>query len=376
MRIRAALLLLLVFACGRRPEAPVPETPTPAEPVNLLDFRRGASVVSPTASFWYESTAQHTIDSDFATAWFSPTGGAEQTIVVVLGARSRIRSLGLTRYGRTPRRLRVDSSLDGSRWTPVTTLPVDPASEVPQIHDVPPFEARYLRVQPIAPNEDFAAIRDLHAYGEEIAPPSPAPIEGCWTLNGRAALFSRRGAAVRGVVEASANRKEMHLDGGFDGRAYRFMWRAGAQVGDAILTVAPDGKTLSGVIRHKGARTEQSGEGWYGTPGPCATTPIDADFVRSRVFEVIRRYPMYGLRFDEKDRLLIDESESALQFIAALKNVRLVARERPARLTSLRDALTARGVSPSDYELVDGTPAMATIKPTFFSPAIEIELKR
>lgn len=379
MRVRIALLLVLAaLACRREPEPP-PQTATVAQPaapaeVNLLDLLRGASIVSRTGEYWYETSAAHTIDHEEASNWVSPPGGPQQTIVVSLPARSRIRKLGLSKHPGGPHRLRVESSLDGSSWTVVTTLDIDPDNVEPQIRDVAPFEALYLRLHTMAPGQNFSVIRELYAHGDELAPPHAASIEGCWTINGRGARFTRRGAEVQGVIDASDREKAVHLDGGFDGRAYRFMWRGGAQIGDAVLTVSPDGRAISGVSRHKGAGTELTGDGWLGTRGPCATASIAAGSVRARVLEVIRRYPVYALRFDDQDRLLADDSAAALDRIAAMKNIRLVARGRATRLASLRDALASRG-DITGYEFVDGTAAQATVKPTFYGPNIEIELR-
>lgn len=374
MRIRAALLLLAAaaFRCQREAAPPKPQA-QPAAPaaVNLLQLSNGASVVSRTAEYWYETTAAHAMDGDDLSHWASPPAGAEQTLVVAFPARSRIRRLGIsTTRGTAVPAMRVESSLDGAAWAPVTTLSFDPSSQIPQVRDVAPFEALYLQLQTIAPNQMFTVIRELHAFGDELEAPHPGSIAGCWTINGRAARFEQKGAQVRGVIDPTDREKTIQLDGGFDGRAHRFMWLAGAQWGDAILTVSPDGNSISGVSRHKNLREDVPGDGWLGTRGPCSTAPFQPDAIRARVLPEIHRYPLFALRFDAQDRLLADQSAPALDDLARLTNVRLVVRSSAAQLAALRDALAARGLA--KYEVVDGTADAATIKPRF-SAAVEIE---
>ena len=74
-------------------------------------------------------------------------------------------------------------------------------------------------------------------------------IEGCWTLNGRAARFAQRGARVAGALTIGT--LPLFLDGGSDGRIVRFVWIRGNDYGLALASVAPDGKHLTAVEWHE-----------------------------------------------------------------------------------------------------------------------------
>jgi F5/8 type C domain len=376
--IRAAFVLLLAaLAGGCKREAPVPApapqaaAPAPT-PKNLLDLANGASIVSRTAEYYYEVTAAHAIDYDQATSWITPPAGPEQTVVVALATRSRIRQLGVhTLQLAAISTLRVESSLDGKTWTPAGTLAFNNTNKLPQVHPVS-FEARYLRIHTIAPSQPFAAIGDLIAYGEELDAPHGRTIDGCWTINNRAARFTQRGAEVSGVIDAWERGPAIQVHGGFDGRTYRLMWRAGPQWGDAMMTVAPEGVAVSGVTRHKTPKEELRGDGWLGTPGPCATATIDTAAVRARALEAVGRYPLFALRFDTQHRVLAEPSAAALDLIASLQSARLVTRTCPPCLASLRETLAARGVDVTRYEFADRSREPART-PRFHQAEIELE---
>lgn len=379
MKSRLTLLLLLALACDRPTETPA-AVPAPAAETdvagNLLDLARGASVISRTGEHSYENSAAHAIDGDILTPWISPPGGPEQTLVLSFATRVRVRRLGLaTTPGDPVQQLHVASSLDGAAWTAVATLSFEPKA-IPQIRDVTPFEARFLRIRTIAPGQHFSLITTVYAIGDELGPPSAGSIDGCWTIDGRSARFEQRGAQIHGVIapRPDTNDRPIQIDGGFDGRTNRLAWRAGAQWGFAILTVSPDGLGLSGLRWHERTDNEGSGDGWLGPRGPCAGLALDPQAVRTRVLAELRRYPLYGLRFDAQDRLLVDESRAALDVAATA--TRLVSHGRKAQLESLRAALAARGIDTGKIEFVDAPERpFKTLAQRILNGSIEIETR-
>jgi len=262
-----------------------------------------------------------------------------------------------------------------------------------QYADLPPFDARYLRVRTIAaPGQRFTALGSFHAVGRETGPVQPGDIAGCWTINGEPARFERRGARVVGVI---GNDDPVHFDGGFDGRTNRLLWLARAQYGFALLTVSPDGQSISGVRWHERVGFDSIGLGWLGTRGDCATAPFGPDKVRARFLDAQRRWPLYGLRFDAADRLIPGLSaatldEAAARLRAASQPLRVVAHEfqEPAaqqnrtraerRLAAVREALAARGVDVKKIRFVNAagqpdTRAQDTTVQRFFVSSIDIE---
>jgi hypothetical protein len=374
VKTRLAFVLALAAACSRAPESASPQKPQQAAAAaNVLELSHGATLFAYVPEQSYGNAGAHTLDAEELTSWISPPFGTDQTFVIALPARTRIRQIGMTAAGGlSVPHLGVDSSLDGAQWTPVGTLAFASNGSF-EVRAVKPFESRYLRFRTMtAKNQNFAQIFTLYAAGDELEAAKPGSIDGCWTINNRAARFEQHGAQVRGVLDPGEHEKTMQLDGGFDGRAYRLIWRAGAQWGDAMFTVSPDGKAMSGVNRHRSGTDEGFADGFIGERGPCATTPFDPSSIREYVIADIHRYPLYALRFDARDRLLVDESAAALDVIAGLKNVRLVARNAPARITSLRDALAARGVDTTQYAFVDGKSAG---RPPLYTSPIDLEPK-
>ena len=383
MRLRLALLCLLALACDRAAKTPAATAPAPtAEAIpepdvagNLLDLARGASVIARTGEHSYENSASHAIDGDSQTHWISPPGGPEQTLVFALATRARVRRLGLTTTpGSAVRQLHVESSVDGAAWQAVATLSFEEKS-LPQMHDVAPFEARFLRMRTGAPRQHFTLISTIYVMGDELGPPSAGSIDGCWTIDGRPARFEQRGAHILGVIEPrpDTNDAPVQIEGGFDGRTHRMAWRSGAQWGFALLTVSPDGRTISGLRWHERTDNEGAGDGWLGPRGPCATTPFDPDSVRTRILGERRRYPLYGLRFDAQDKLIADQSGAALDL--ATKALRLVSGSQ-ARLDSLRAALAARGVDMRKIELAaQPEQPSKTLAQKILAASIEIETR-
>jgi hypothetical protein len=402
-RTLAALVLIAFAACEQ--EKPAPKKPQPYVPGllsnermdfdtdNLLSLARGASVVSRTAEQSFQHSAAQAIDGEWQSHWISPADAPEQTLTFALAARSRIRQIGVTPGAQAMQQLRVESSLDGMAWTPVTTMKVLP-KPIPQRANVPAFEALYLRATPVGASTKFVAIGSLHAIGEEVAPPPARSIEGCWTINGEPARFDVDGAYVTGRIGS-----ELLVEGGFDGRAAKLMWRARAQYGYMMLTVTPDGRGISGVQWHQVVGHEVTGDGWIGSRGTdCSAAVPNVDAIRERLMERTSRWPLFGLAFDANDKLDPVASAAMLDRAAAVikaspaKKFRLVAREvrfdpkqnrarAQVRLEAAAAALARRGIDTKRLELVNagdsfGVWALTTVTQKTMAGGVDLEVNR
>src|SRR6201989_1117947 len=124
-------------------------------------------------------------------------------MVIGLPARSRIERIGIrsSKPEFTIGRVQFETSLDGVAWRPLTTMSAA-VSPNAQWAGVAPAEASYLRVTALDGRRGNKDVR-LHsiiARGAELEPPRLGPIEGCWSFNGSAAVFERRGGRILGAV--------------------------------------------------------------------------------------------------------------------------------------------------------------------------------
>lgn len=270
------LLVLSIVACAPKQEPTAagpagPESVVAADPErdNLLTITNGAVVVSRTAELDLENSAAHAIDGIGETMWATPVGRAEQALVFSLGAPSRIDRLGITtnlaKAEVAP--LRFSASDDGRTWREVFTLPPE-EEKGPRIVPVPPFDARYLRVETAAPGMSYTKILSLHAYGRETAAPQPQSFTGCWTINGSPAVLWQKGARVIGVI---GTREPTTVDGSIEGRYARVMWTRGPTWGYALIALSADGEALTAVTFHTNPRVENVGRAWFGRR--CAAPP-------------------------------------------------------------------------------------------------------
>src|SRR5471032_1441764 len=104
--VAAVLLLLLTGACGRRAaETTAPSPPKSAlkaadddstERDNLLNYARGAVVVSRTGEFALWASALLAIDGDPDSCWFMPPHEPGQQLVAALPGESRIDQIGIS----------------------------------------------------------------------------------------------------------------------------------------------------------------------------------------------------------------------------------------------------------------------------------------
>ena len=331
LRLTAALSLALLTACQREQAVKAPAGPAPglastgkslpAVPpvrVNLLDAGRGGTVISRTGEHSLEVSPVLTIDGDRLTLWSTPRDNAEQTIVFALPARSLVDEIavqvGSTEDQYAPRKLALESSLDGVTFTPLITF-TPGLVEPMQTRSITPVEMRYLRVKTVGASR-FSQVREFAAHGRELEPPAPGRLEGAWMLNSSPAHFVTRGARTFGVL---ADREPLYVDGGSDGRAYRFAWSRGPQIGLALVTVSPDGKHLSGIQWHtEKVSFENVGRTWFGDRADSNDLKTDGTEVMLAFMRHTGFYPLYGLYFDEGDGLIESESDATLAMVQAL----------------------------------------------------------
>ncbi|HEV7429384.1 MAG TPA: discoidin domain-containing protein, partial [Thermoanaerobaculia bacterium] len=327
MKRYALLALLLIASCSR----PAPEkaaakpdpTKTPTDIANerssLLDVSRGATIVSRTGEAMLITSAINTIDGDIGSFWTPPPHDYPQSIVIALGATSRIDRVGfrsLTALKYEANHVTFERSIDGANWQPLAAMTSRHISEAQWV-DVAPAEAAYLRVTiPDAANADHdARLHSLFARGTEIAAPKNASIDGCWSINGETAKFAQRGARAIGVV--NQDKQTFFLAGGTNGRMWRFNWIRGNDYGYTALTVSPDGKHLSALNWHEEAIPLFTALPWFGERSDCANaTPRDD--VPTALLHRAGRLSLFALQFDAYGNLLADASREELQ---ALTNI-------------------------------------------------------
>jgi hypothetical protein len=318
---------------------------TDPEISNLLRLVRGAVAISRTAELTYENSAVHAIDGTIQTYWSSPPGGAAQTLVYALPALTRLTQLGVlaTAPGALPEKVRFDVSQDGRSWTPIGTMPVE-RSSVAQKHPVH-ADARFIRVATLAPPaKPFVVLQSIIAEGQELEPPAPGAMAGCWLLNGVPARFEQHDSRVTGVILAPE--RPIQLDGGTNGRVNLMMWLQAPMWGYAAITVSRDGQHLSGVKWHEHVIWDHTGDGWIASRVDCADIAFQAPAIAEELLRRAGGYTLFGLRFDDQERLVPAASAATLDHLAQILptgRFRLTARQQ-RRLDALREALAARGV--------------------------------
>jgi len=387
------LILIAVAACNRAPEPP-PAAPAPqratnedvtpiATPTldidgdNLLNLAYGAALVSRTGELNLESSAVNAIDGMSFTAWNSPPAGASQTLVFALGGPSRIEQLGVTTIDKnqTPAQVRFAASPDGRSWRDVITI--EPAHKGTTMKDVPPFEARYLRVETIEPAEQYAALTSVHALGAELRPSERQSFAGCWSINTFNATLRQSGARITGVLGGAKG--PTYFDGGIEGRVARLMWIHGPMWGYAAATLTPDGRNISAITFHEepifqGAGTALIGER-IGSRCDEKSSNTNSPLTPADYLRRIGRWTMSGIVFDAEERLIAEPSAATLDAAATIlqaapsQRFRIVAtefrnndpnenlRRTKARVEAVRAALQSRGVDVSRIDFAgNGSP--------------------
>lgn len=367
-RFAAVLVCLLALAaCREAEEPPAPSAPEKRteqddagalENDNLLNLVFGAAVVDRSGELSYEASVAHALDGSRRTPWVSAPGG-KQIAILSLAAPTRIARVGASvapNRGNAPAGILFETSPDGTAWTKAFEARLKHDNRLPQLFDVAPVDARFLRVSAIEPAFQ-SHILSLIVNGTETAPVAQPSIEGCWVINAVVpARFVHTGSRVTGTIGP------MVVDGGTDGRVYRLMWLEKMMWGYAAVSISGDGQHLSGVRWHEEVNPKNSGDGWIGKRVPCEQTiAIDTAKVVDDIMRRAAVWRLYGVRLDAQDRIIAAESANALDLAAKIMRehprhrFRIVAREFResteeknrarcnAKLNAIREALTARG---------------------------------
>ncbi len=344
---------------------------------------RGASVVSRTAEITLEQTPARAIDGEPDSLWTTPANDAQQSATFSFPARARITAIGigtLNHQAYAVRKLRYESSLDGVSFKPLLTQILS-EGEAAHLDQVPPTEARYVRVLIDESHGSSATITTLHVRGSLIDRPELPDISGCWSINeAQSGIIQDRGT-VRGTITRDGT---LRLEGGSERLVYRFAWIDGPQHGLAAVTLTPDGRHLTGMKWHERAEPFTFGENWFGDKAPGCVPSVQATDAVARLWlKKAGWYPLYGLHFDERDQLILQESTAALDLIVRLlgssDKVQLTSHEMRGstpeanrkrterRIQSLREVLTRSG---ADIRRIGFLPAGSDIQ----SPRMPSEL--
>jgi outer membrane protein OmpA-like peptidoglycan-associated protein len=369
---RQAIVLLLAAACSK-PAVPPRAQAAPAKPpapqlADLLAITEGSAVASRTGESQLTNSAARAIDLDAQTVWVTPPDDAQQSAVFSLGGRARIERAAIV-AGAEKAQLRsftLEFSDDGEHFGRAVTFRKD-AQPGLKTFEMPPVDARFVRIS-FLDTDPRVGFNDLHLYGRFLEEPHSGALNGCWTVNGQPATFA---ANVNDVSAYVGGQDNTTLEGGSNGRFYRFAWIRGAEYGLAALSVTPDGKHLSGFVWHEEAIQSDLfyANDWFGDRAACA--PAKA---RDSVLETyVRRFgyfPLFGLLFATDGSLDAAESAPLLDRVVQLLSlnpqmrVRFVAHEltrgsaqenlaiSKRKIETLRSALASRKVDFARAELV------------------------
>jgi hypothetical protein len=316
MKRALAAAALLLFACrGQEPPPAPPAPPSDAvERTSLTDITRGAVVVWRSGEALLENSAIAAIDGERGSFWASVPNDYPQSLVVALAAPARIERVGIRSLDRAqyiPKEARFETSMDGVAFRPLATLHANVTPE-PQWVDVRPADAAFLRVtvtEPIAAGGEVC-VTALLVQGRELAPPRPGSIAGAWRVNGRDTEFS---SESRGAMQYAHS--TLFLEGGSNGRIYRYEWIRGPEYGYAAFTVSPDGKHLNGIQWHEEVRQWFFGDAWFGERAEAHVAAPAADVAH----EFLRRtghHSLYNLRFGADGTLDAAASADGLKWLA------------------------------------------------------------
>ncbi len=342
------------------------------------------------------------IDTSNGTGWVTPAGDPTQTVVLSLPARARVDRVGIvtSNVSSAARDLRIDFSLDGETFTRSVPFQAKKVEGEQDVAVAPPVEAQYIRLSTLNGNSEHLLIREAVVNGTFLAQPAAAAIDGGWSINGQPATFHSDRASVFGYAGGT---NDITLDGGSDGRFYRFAWIQDKQYGLAALSVTPDGKHLTAIVWHEQAIDVEQfyGEDWLGDSSAPRTEdrgPKSVD-VFTTYLQRFGYFPLYALRFSNDGTL--DETASAPELARVAKiiaanpqlQVRFVAHEltHPStaenlavaqkKIATLRDALSRHGLDVSKkgfLALGDAQPRRAGTNPLIRAmySSVDLEVRR
>lgn len=370
--------MVVLAGCGRQEQVreTIPFNPMPMdtrpldesdERSSIIGLTRGTTITGRSGEAFGPVSAMLALDQNPGSFWMTPPHDLPQWLTVALPARTRMERVGIrtTKGGAfTAKHVRFETSLDGALWQPLTTVASADSNEA-QWWTVPKTETRHLRVTMVdspRPERDVR-LHSILATGAELERPRTGSIEGCWDINGLAVHFAINGSLVTGSLAMGSlamGKPSLELNGGVDERTVRLVWTRGNDYGLAIVTVAPDGKHLSGVSWHEEAIPMFYADSWFGERVPCASPRPSFD-VPLRLLHRIGRYSAFGLQFGDDGALDRERSRESLTTVvrllkAAKGRAQIVAHEfrektpqanhdRAAReLESVRAALTSVGV--------------------------------
>ncbi|MEA2328921.1 MAG: hypothetical protein QOE68_3880, partial [Thermoanaerobaculia bacterium] len=170
--------------------------------------------------------------------------------------------------------------------------------------------------------------------------------------NGVPARFERRGAHVTGSVVLG--NQPMQLDGGFDGRAYRFNWIRGNDYGYVLMSVSPDGRHFSGVEWHEEPIPLFHETTWFGERAGCGGSVAFDRLTAEKFLRRAGRFSLFGLQFGEDGAVDRDNSADSLRWLAAettRADVQLVAHEFRRENAALNRAFAERALQSIRAEL-------------------------
>jgi hypothetical protein len=100
--------------------------------------------------------AEAAVDGSEATVW-APDAGATGSTTVDLGQRVRLKTIAVDWTDTRPASSSIETSLDGSTWTPA---PTDASGKLKN-----PTTARYVRVTVTRPGEELTGVREIAVTG-------------------------------------------------------------------------------------------------------------------------------------------------------------------------------------------------------------------
>lgn len=376
-RLAAAAFLLLISCRKAEPPVfkhlettlPVPDYKSASN--NLLDIMHGATVIDRTGELTLSSSALQAFDGDYQTAWATPSADPVQSAVVALRTPARISKVAILvadipDTAAMAKAMKLESSRDGVNFSPLVSL------EVTRPHDrgpraVPPTEASFVRVTTLRNfgGAPVVEVPQIQAFGEELNPAPPLPaLSGEWTINGDRLFLSQTGNLMEGYLVRG---EPFFIDGGYDGRTFRFAWSRRKEYGLGIMTVDPAGTHLSTCQwrEHNVYQSFQMDSGFGQRVSEKKVLGKRPDSVAAYIL-LTGAFPLYGLRFDDHGTLDVPGSAAQLERVVDLLKrggkVRFTAQEMreesevanharaQKELDGLKAALAARNVAMTNIQ--------------------------